>query len=182
MSTTDLRATIRADLEANRRSPKGKVAVVAFRLAHAAGGSGRRRWWAVPVLAFYRLIVDWVMGIEIPAGVHAGPGLAVFHGTGLVVHSGTRIGAGVTLRQGTTIGARGHGDGPDGQAPVLGNDVDVGVGALVIGPWTVGDGAVIGAGAVVVGDVPAGATVVGNPARILSESPTSTSASRGGGR
>jgi serine acetyltransferase len=170
MSRHDLRSTIRADLEANRRSPKGKVAVVGFRLAHAARGDGPRRWWSLPVLVLYRLVVDWIMGIEIPAGVRAGPGLAVFHGTGLVVHSGTRIGAGVTLRQGTTIGARGHGDGPDGQAPVLGDGVDVGVGALVIGPWTVGDGAVIGAGAVVVSDVPAGATVVGNPARVISSS------------
>lgn len=177
MSSGDLWATIRADLAANRHSPKGRVAVVGYRLAHAVRGSGRPPLWAVPVLAAYRLVVDWVMGIEIPPGVEAGPGLAVFHGTGLVLHSGTRLGAGVTLRQGTTIGARGDGDGPDGQAPVLGDDVDVGVGALVIGPWTVGDGAVIGAGAVVVGDVPAGATVVGNPARVL---PTERSVRRNG--
>lgn len=167
MADPDLWSTIRADLAANAGSPKGKVAVVAFRLAHAVRGTGRPSLWAVPLLALYRLVVDWVMGIEIPPGVEAGPGLAVFHGTGLVLHSGTRLGAGVTLRQGTTIGARGDGDGPDGQAPVVGDRVNVGVGALIIGPYRIGDDAVVGAGAVVVDDVPAGATVVGNPARVV---------------
>jgi serine acetyltransferase len=58
-------------------------------------------------------------------------------------------------------------DGPDAAAPVLGDRVDVGAGAIVLGALTVGDDAVIGAGSVVVHDVAAGTTVVGNPARVV---------------
>lgn len=161
----DLWATIRADLAANAGNPKGKVVVTCFRLAHAARGTGPRRWWSVPVLALYRLVVDWMLGIEIPPTVTAGPGLAVFHGTGLVVHSRARLGRDVVLRHGVTIGALG--DGPDGRPATLGDRVSVGAGALVLGDILVGDDARIGAGAVVVADVPAGATVVGNPARVV---------------
>ncbi|MFM7068551.1 MAG: serine O-acetyltransferase [Actinomycetes bacterium] len=168
MRDVSLRDTIRADLAANRGSLKGKVVVVSYRLAHQVRGTGRAPVWAAPILAAYRFAIDWVLGVEIPPLVQAGPGLGVFHGTGLVVHSGTRLGSNCTLRQGVTIGARGDGDGPDGQAPVLGDRVDVGVGALIIGPYVVGDDAVIGAGAVVVSDVPAGAVVAGNPARVIS--------------
>jgi putative colanic acid biosynthesis acetyltransferase WcaB len=160
-----LGALLRADLAANRGNAKGRVVVTCFRLAGAARGSGRPRLWAVPVLVLYRLVVDWTMGIDLPPTLQAGPGLRIWHGTGLVVHANVRLGRDVTLRHGTTLGATG--DEIDAPAPVLGDGVDVGAGAIVLGDLTVGAGAVIGAGSVVVGDVPAGATVVGNPARVL---------------
>ena len=164
MSDGDLLATLRADMAANRGSTKGRFVVTAFRLAQRARAS------LPPVLALlpvtvYRLVVDWLMGVELPAGVQAGPGLGVYHGTGLVVHARVRLGRGVTLRHGVTIGILGEGD--DGVAPVLGDGVSVGAGAIILGPVHVGDGAAIGAGAVVIHDVPAGATVVGNPARVV---------------
>lgn len=162
---TSLAAAIRADLAANAANPKGKVAVTAFRLAQHAHGEGPPPWWSRPVAAAYRVMVEWVLGIEIPPAVTAGPGLAIWHGVGLVVHSNSTLGAGVTLRQGVTIGATD--DGADAVAPVLGDRVSVGVGALILGPIHVGDDAVIGAGSVVIEDVPAGATVVGNPARVI---------------
>jgi serine acetyltransferase len=156
---------LRADRAANRGNAKGLVVVTSFRLAAAARGHGRRRWWALPVLVLHRLLVDWIMGVELPPSVVAGPGLRVWHGTGLVVHANSRLGADVTLRHNTTLGAKG--EQHDAPAPVLGDRVDVGAGAIVLGALHVGDDAVIGAGAVVVDDVPAGATVVGNPARVL---------------
>lgn len=156
---------LRADLAANRGNPKGQVVVVAFRLAAATRAGGRRPIWALPVLCAYRLIVDWMLGVELPPSVEAGPGLRVWHGNGLVVHSNVRLGSDVTLRHNTTLGARGEDD--DAPAPVLGDRVNVGAGAIVLGDLKVGDDAVIGAGAVVVHDVPVGATVVGNPARVL---------------
>jgi serine O-acetyltransferase/putative colanic acid biosynthesis acetyltransferase WcaB len=164
----DLWATIRADLAANAGSPKGKVVVTCFRVAHAVRGTGRPPWWARPLLAAYRLLVDWVLGVELPPTVEAGPGLAVFHGTGLVVHGRARLGRDVTLRHGVTIGAMG--DGPDGVPARIGDRVSIGAGALVLGDIDVGDDARVGAGAVVVHDVPAGATVVGNPARVVGSS------------
>lgn len=157
--------TLRADLAANSGNPKGRFVVAAFRLAAAARGSGRPPLWSIPVLLAYRLVVDWVMGVDLPPSVEAGPGLRIWHGTGLVVHANVRLGCDVTLRHNTTLGARG--EAVDAPAPVVGDRVDVGAGAIVLGDLKVGDDAVIGAGAVVVHDVPAGATVVGNPARVL---------------
>jgi serine acetyltransferase len=162
---TGLGALVRADLAANRGNPKGQVVVVLFRATAAARARGGRLV-ATPLLVLYRLVVDWLLGVELPPTVQAGPGLAVWHGTGLVVHANSRLGAAVTLRHNTTLGAKG--DAIDAPAPVLGDRVDVGAGAIVLGGVSVGDDAVIGAGAVVVDDVPAGATVVGNPARVLS--------------
>ncbi len=157
---------LRADLAANRGNTKGRVVVASYRIAAAVRGTGRPRVWALPVLALHRLLVEWVLGVELPPSVVAGPGLRVWHGTGLVVHANSRLGADVTLRHNTTLGAKG--EAPDAPAPVLGDRVDVGAGAIVLGALHIGDDAVIGAGAVVVDDVPAGATVVGNPARVLS--------------
>jgi len=165
MRDLTLSELLRADWAANRGNPKGRLVTAAFRLTHHVRGTGRTPLHAVPVVALYRLVVDWVMGIEIPPAVQAGPGLCVWHGTGLVLHKDVVLGADVTLRHGVTIGTVGEGD--DGVPPVLGDGVSVGAGAIVLGPRHVGDGATIGAGAVVVHDVPAGATVVGNPARVL---------------
>ncbi len=114
----------------------------------------------------YRIVVDWVMGIDLPPEVQVGPGLAIFHGTGLVVHSSTVIGSDVLLRHGVTLGALGEG-ASESNGPRIGDRVRIGAGAIVLGPIHVGHDAVIGAGAVVVHDVPAGATVVGNPARVV---------------
>lgn len=158
-------ALLRADLAANRGNAKGRVVVLLFRVASAARGTGRAPLWAVPILALYRVVVDWVLGIDLPPSVSAGPGLRIWHGTGLVVHSNVRLGADVTLRHGTTLGAKG--EEPNAPAPVLGDRVDVGAGAIVLGPLSIGDDAVIGAGAVVVHDVAAATTVVGNPARVV---------------
>lgn len=157
---------LRADLAANRGNAKGRIVVTSYRIAAAVRGTGRPRLWAVPALALHRVVVDWILGIELPPSVTAGPGLRVWHGTGLVVHSNVRLGSDVTLRHNTTLGAKN--EAHDAPAPVVGDRVDVGAGAIVLGALHIGDDAVIGAGAVVVDDVPAGATAVGNPARILS--------------
>ena len=119
----------------------------------------------------YRWFTAWFLATEIHPDVVAGPGLIVYHCHGVVLNPGARLGAGCTLRAGVVLGnAPGKARNGAGR-PVLGDRVDVGAGALVIGPVMVGDGARVGAGAVVVRDVPAGATAVGNPARILSEVP-----------
>jgi len=92
-----------------------------------------------------------------------GPGLFISHGQGTIL-SAERIGANLQVHQGVTIGWDYRGD----RRPIVGDDVFIGAGAKILGPVTIGDGARIGANAVVVCDVPAGATAVGVPARIRS--------------
>lgn len=157
-----------ADVKANAGNPKGILVTALFRTGHAL----RFGPWILRPLAwiygvFYRVAVEWVMGIELPWKTVAGPGLRIDHGVGLVVHDHTILGAGCTLRNGVTLGIRDLKQKGCPAAPVLGDRVDVGVHAVIIGPVNVGDDAVIGAGSVVLKDVPRGAVVVGNPARII---------------
>jgi serine O-acetyltransferase len=103
-----------------------------------------------------------VNGLDL-GGTLIGPGLFVSHGQGTVL-SAERIGANLQVHQGVTVGWDYRGD----RRPIVGDDVFIGAGAKVLGAVTVGDGARIGANAVVICDVPAGATAVGVPARIVS--------------
>jgi len=156
--------SIFCDWRANRGNPKGQLIMLLFRLAHAARALPSP-WWLItaPYLAFYRVSVEWVLGTELRYKTRIGPRLRLFHAHALVVHEGTVIGADCTLRQSTTIGNK----SPDGGCPILGDGVDVGANVVILGPVKIGDRAVIGAGSVVVKDVPAGAVVAGNPARII---------------
>lgn len=133
-----------------------------FRLC--AGIRRSRFWWlGIPVLGLYILVVHWILGIELDYRTSIGPGLAVHHGMGLVVHRDAVIGAGCTLRHATTLGEK----DPGGPGPILGDRVWVGPHVVILGPVRIGEGAVIGAGSVVIRDVAAGAVVAGNPARVL---------------
>ncbi len=111
-------------------------------------------------------------GIDIHPGARIGRRFFIDHGTGVVIGETSDIGDDVTLYQGVTLG--GVAPSVDSAAqvsrkrhPTLANGVIVGSGAQVLGPITVGEGARVGANAVVVADVPPGATVVGIPARIV---------------
>ena len=156
------------DWEANAGNPKGQLVLVLFRLAQWVRG-WPDPWWLLgaPYLAFYRIAVEWVLGIELRFKTRVGPRLRLFHGQGLVVNEGTVIGADVSLRPSTTIGSKTLADGADSGCPVLGDRVDVGANVVIIGAVKIGEGAVIGAGSVVVKDVAAGTVVAGNPARVL---------------
>ncbi len=164
MEGSELIELLKADLSANNGNAKGLAVVVSYRIAHWAL-TQKASWVRIPVVLMHRLFTEVVLGVELPAGVEAGPGLQVWHCTGLVVHADSRLGDNVILRHNTTLGALGDDD--RGSAPVLGDRVSVGTGAIIIGPIQVGDDATVGAGSVVVGDVPPGGTVVGNPARVI---------------
>jgi len=116
-----------------------------------------------PLLCVHHFYAYSLLHIELNGGLEVGEGLRIFHGYCLVIHPQTRIGKNVTLRHCVTLGNKGG----TGGAPVLLDEVDVGAHAIIIGPITVGANSVIGAGAVVTKDVPPGAVMVGNPARIL---------------
>ncbi|MFU0832249.1 MAG: Serine acetyltransferase [Oscillospiraceae bacterium] len=104
-------------------------------------------------------------GIEIHPGAKIGKGLFIDHGMGVVIGETAEIGDYCTLYQGVTLGGTGKDKGK--RHPTLGNHVLVGAGAKILGPFRVGDNARIAAGAVVLEEVPANATAVGVPARIV---------------
>lgn len=103
-----------------------------------------------------------VYGIEIPHTATIGRGVIVEHQGGIVVHGGTVIGEGTIIRQNCTLGNRSLSDPDD--APVIGKRVNIGAGAVILGHVRIGDDAAIGANAVVLTDVPAGALAIGVPA------------------
>ena len=103
----------------------------------------------------------FVTGIEIHPGATIGEGFFVDHGSGVVIGETTEIGDNVTIYQGVTLGGTGKEHGK--RHPTLGDNIVVGSGASVLGSVKIGDNAKIGSGSVVVHDVPANATVVGNP-------------------
>ena len=163
--TRSITSTVFQDWSANAGNPKARIVLAAFRFAHLCRAT--RNWRINPaVLAvgvLYRVLVEWILGIEIPWKTSIGPNFVVFHGMGTVINDATVIGRGVTMRHNVTIGSKKHG----GPAPRIEDDVEIGAGAIILGDIVIGQGAVIGAGSVVSKDVPAGAVAVGNPARIV---------------
>jgi len=120
-----------------------------------------------PFSVLYRTLFRHVRnhyGIELPFSVRLGRRVIIEHQCCIIVHGNSVIGDDCIIRQGCTLGNRDL-DRPD-DAPRLGHRVNVGAGAKILGAVKIGDGAAIGANAVVLTDVPAGAVAVGIPARI----------------
>ncbi len=104
-------------------------------------------------------------GIEIHPGAAIGKGLFIDHGIGVVIGETTIIGDNVTLYQGVTLGGTGKEKGK--RHPTIGNNVMISAGAKVLGSFTIGENSKIGAGSVVLSEVPSNSTVVGVPGRIV---------------
>jgi serine O-acetyltransferase len=134
----------------------GVQALLSHRVAHALHEAG------VPLLP--RLLANTTRvttGVEIHPAAEIGESLFIDHGAGVVIGETAQIGRNVTLYQGVTLGGTGFARGK--RHPTVGDDVVVGSGAKLLGPIEVGPRAKIGANSVVIHDVPANSTVVGNP-------------------
>lgn len=107
-------------------------------------------------------------GIEIHPGATIGKGLFIDHGIGVIIGETTVIGDNVTLYQGVTLGGTGKEHGK--RHPTIGNNVMISAGAKVLGSFTIGDNSKIGAGSVVLAEVPPDSTVVGVPGRVVKRS------------
>ncbi|MBX9914033.1 MAG: serine O-acetyltransferase [Pseudomonadaceae bacterium] len=140
----------------------GLHAVWMHRLTHFLWLAGWK-WLARMLSSFAR----WLTGIEIHPGAKIGRRFFIDHGMGIVIGETAEIGNDVTLYQGVTLGGTSWNKGK--RHPTLEDGVVVGAGAKVLGPFTVGAGAKIGSNAVVTKAVPAGATAVGIPARIIAK-------------
>ena len=155
------------DWGANRGNPKGRLVMLSFRIAHLLRQSIITLILFFWYFLLYRVGVEWLLGIELPWKTRIGPGFRLDHGQALVVNDGTVFGAGCTVRNGTTIGNKRLKDGTYSRAPRFGDRVDNGANAVIIGPITIGSDVAIGAGSVVVKDVPPNSVVVGNPGRVI---------------
>lgn len=138
----------------------GFHAVQAHRIAHALHKKGHT--FSARAVS---QIAKFVTGIEIHPGATIGRGLVIDHGSGVVIGETAEIGDNCTLYQGVTLGGTGKDSGK--RHPTLGDNVLVGSGAKVLGPFKVGSGAKIASNAVVLEAVPEKATAVGVPARVV---------------
>ena len=139
----------------------GLHAIWIHRLAHWFWLHGLR-WFG----RFTSHLGRWLTGIEIHPGAKIGSCVFIDHGMGVVIGETAEVGDGCTIYQGVTLGGTTLYRGQK-RHPTLGAGVVVGAGAKILGGFTVGDGARIGSNSVVVKEVPAGATVVGIPGRIV---------------
>ena len=166
-------ALVREDYIAHGRdwTKPGFRAVAAYRLGVWRMGI-RSKLLRAPFSIFYRCLFRYCRnhyGIELPYSATIGRRVIIEHQSGIVIHGNAVIGDDSIIRQGVTLGNKSLDRPLD--APVLGKRVNVGAGAKILGALHIGDGATVGANAVVLTDVPPGGLAVGIPARILPERP-----------
>lgn len=138
----------------------GVHALMAHRVAHKL--YEKERYFTARMIS---QTARFFTGIEIHPGATIGKGLFIDHGMGVVIGETAEIGDNCTIYQGVTLGGTGKDVGK--RHPTLGNNVMVGAGAKILGPFKVGDGAKIAAGAVVLSEIPQDSTAVGIPARVV---------------
>ena len=138
----------------------GVHAVAAYRLAHRIHKNGHTF-----VARAISQTARFITGIEIHPGATIGKGLVIDHGMGVVIGETAEIGDNCTLYQGVTLGGTGKDLGK--RHPTLGNNVMVGAGAKVLGPFRIGDHTKIAANAVVLAEIPENCTAVGIPAKVV---------------
>ena len=163
-----LLALVREDLRAHEGNPAepGFLAIALHRLGNWRMGV-RPKALRAPLSLAYKVsyyLLTLATGIELPYTIRLGRRVRIWHHGGIVL-SAVAIGDDVQIRHNTTIGLAST-DRPD-EIPTVGDRVDIGCGACILGAVSVGDDCKIGANAVVIGDIPAGSTAVGIPARVV---------------
>lgn len=121
----------------------------------------------IPKLIYYYIRIVFACDVKYTADI--GKNVGFFHnGLGVVIHKNAKIGDGTCLYQNVTIGGNGKAEADNG-IPIIGENVFIGAGAVILGPVKIGDNARIGANSVVLNDVLEGTTVVGSPARQINK-------------
>ena len=119
-------------------------------------------------LIFYRFVTELILGCEIQAGAVIGKALSLDHGFSVVINRNAVIGSNCRLRHGVTIGCNVRPDGSQGRSPKVGNFVEFGANAVVVGGIEIGDRSKIAANSLVIEDVVEDTTVMGVPAKVIS--------------
>lgn len=119
----------------------------------------------IPIRILYKLIIEFIMSVEIPDKLKIGKNFNIYHGIGIVINANCIIGNNVSIRQNTTLGSKYDG----GPCPKIGNNVDIGCNTVIIGDISIGDNVIIGAGSVVTKSFPSNCIIAGNPAKIIKE-------------
>lgn len=150
------------DAKANKFNPRSCLIVILYRMANFFSVWRKKNilnnLWCVPYLIFYRFLSEFVLNCEIPAATKIGRRLVVHHGYSIVINKNSIIGDDFSIRQSVTIGNKGlH----NLACPIIGNFVSVGASSVIIGGVKIGDNVFIGAGTVVVNDIPSNSIVVG---------------------
>jgi len=152
------------DWSINKGNTKGRIVALCFRVANFAHNKGIiLKILFIPYLIFYKIVFEWILGIELPYNTSIGSGLQIYHLQAIVINRMSVIGENFILRHSTTIGNR----GVDGKCPIIGNNVEVGAHVCILGGIVIGDDVKIGAGSIVLKDLPSGSIAVGNPAKII---------------
>lgn len=158
---------IREDWETYQHDParQGLWVMAVYRFGRWRYGI-RQRWLRLPLSFLYRvlkLLSQILTGIDLPCEATVGRRFLIEHFGGIVISGDAVFGDDVVIRNGVTVGLRRTGERG---APVIGNRVDIGAGAKILGQITIGDDVVIGANAVVIRDVPEDSLAIGVPASI----------------
>jgi serine O-acetyltransferase len=179
-SLDQLRGVLAADFAKHDRSLRELGVYVAGVYHFGVWASGRKstvgRWVAGRLYGVGSLLVELGTGCHIDRHTRVGEGLHVVHAHGVRIHPNAVIGARCGIMNDVTIGLS-H----TNEAPRIGDDVFIGAGAKILGPVTVGNGAIIAANTLVITDVPAGATIVGVPGRVLPTARPGAAAARASG-
>lgn len=157
---------IKTDLVANRKHIKNKVILILYRLSNYTKNHNNFliRFSGLPIRLLYKVFVMGFLSIRIPIHTKIGSGFNIGSGSPVVINGNSVIGNNVLIRQFVTLGNKGIGRGG---CPVIGNNVEIGAGSVLIGHIFIGDNVIIGAGSVVTKSIPSNSTAYGNPVKIF---------------